>query len=63
MESFRPSFSCSFSSLAIETDWRLDCTGHFRKQEMRYWWPMISSYAVTILLLVPAHVEAASTAE
>jgi 3',5'-cyclic AMP phosphodiesterase CpdA len=21
-------------------DWRLDCTGYFRKQEMRYWWPI-----------------------
>jgi 3',5'-cyclic AMP phosphodiesterase CpdA len=35
----------SFTSMHFQLDWegptpRLDCTGYFRKQEMRYWWPI-----------------------
>lgn len=35
----------SFVSVQLQlvrdgTGWRLDCTGSFRKQEMRYWWPI-----------------------
>jgi 3',5'-cyclic AMP phosphodiesterase CpdA len=35
----------SFTSMHFQLAWegstpRLDCTGYFRKQEMRYWWPI-----------------------
>jgi 3',5'-cyclic AMP phosphodiesterase CpdA len=36
-----PSFVLVQFQLVQEgADWRLDCTGYFRKQEMRYWWPI-----------------------
>jgi 3',5'-cyclic AMP phosphodiesterase CpdA len=36
-----PSFvSVQFQLVAAGGTWRLDCTGTFRKQEMRYWWPI-----------------------
>ncbi len=36
-----PSFvSVQLQLVRVGRDWRLDCTGTFRKQEMRYWWPI-----------------------
>jgi predicted phosphodiesterase len=36
-----PSFvSIQLQLVKTATAWRLDCTGTFRKQEMRYWWPI-----------------------
>jgi 3',5'-cyclic AMP phosphodiesterase CpdA len=36
-----PSFvSIQLQLVPVGTTWRLDCTGFFRKQEMRYWWPI-----------------------
>lgn len=36
-----PSFvSIQLQLVKTPSAWRLDCTGTFRKQEMRYWWPI-----------------------
>jgi hypothetical protein len=36
-----PSFvSIQLQLVPTGTGWRLDCTAYFRKQEMRYWWPI-----------------------
>lgn len=36
-----PSFvSVQLQLVRVGMAWRLDCTGYFRKQEMRYWWPI-----------------------
>lgn len=36
-----PSFvSVQLQLVPAGMGWRLDCTGYFRKQEMRYWWPI-----------------------
>jgi 3',5'-cyclic AMP phosphodiesterase CpdA len=36
-----PSFvSVQLQLVRSGTSWQLECTGNFRKQEMRYWWPI-----------------------
>jgi predicted phosphodiesterase len=36
-----PSFvSVQLQLLKTASTWQIDCTGSFRKQEMRYWWPI-----------------------
>jgi predicted phosphodiesterase len=54
-----PSFvSVQLQLVADGPLWRLDCTGSFRKQEMRYWWPINVAELARVQAAVAGKIEA-----